>query len=330
VLLDEYERWSGDTDLARELEPHARAALTWIDEYGDLDGDGYVEYQTRNPAKGLVNQCWKDSWNSILFADGHVADGPIACCEIQGYAYDAKRRGARLAREVWGDAALAERLEAEAADLRRRFQEDFWLPEREAFALALDGAKRPVDSLTSNIGHLLWSGIVDPDRSDAIAGHLMDEPLYSGWGVRTMAASERGYNPVEYHNGTVWPHDNSLIAAGLARYGHHAAAARISEALVHAAGFFEHRLPEVFAGFSREMTHAPVEYPTASSPQAWAAAAPLLLLSTVLGLAPGPDRPRTDPHLPESWGAVSLGGLRGRWGQAEVRAEAPVAAGAPG
>jgi glycogen debranching enzyme len=330
VLLDEYERWSGDTDLARQLEPHARAALAWIDDHGDLDGDGYVEYQTRNPAKGLVNQCWKDSWNSILFADGLVADGPIACCEIQGYAYDAKRRGARLARDVWGDAALAERLEAEAAELRRRFHEDFWLPEREAFALALDGAKRPVDSLTSNIGHLLWSGIVDPDRAVAIAGHLMDEPLYSGWGVRTMAARERGYNPVEYHNGTVWPHDNSLIAAGLGRYGHHAAAARIAEALVHAAGFFEHRLPEVFAGCSRAMTHAPVEYPTASSPQAWSAAAPLLLLSTVLGLAPGPDGPRTDPHLPESWGAVALGGLPGRWGQAEVRAEAPVAAGAPG
>jgi glycogen debranching enzyme len=321
IVLDEYERWSGDADLVNALELPARSALDWIDRYGDLDGDGYVEYQTRNPETGLVNQCWKDSWNSIAFADGRLAEGPIAVCEIQGYAFDAKRRAARLAREVWQDTPFADRLEAEAAALKERFLEDFWLPDRGCFALALDGDKRQVDSLTSNIGHLLWSGIVDDARADAVASQLMGRPLYSGWGVRTMASTEGAYNPVEYHNGTVWPHDNSLIAVGLRRYGHHDAAAQIADAVVRAAGYFDYRLPEVFAGCAAELTHTPVSYPTASSPQAWAAAAPLLLLSTTLGLSPGPDGVRCDPHLPARFGHVGLRGVPGRWGRADVVAD---------
>jgi glycogen debranching enzyme len=322
VLLDEYERWSGDSDLVRELEPNARAALEWIDRYGDLDGDGYVEYATRNPRTGLVNQCWKDSWNSILFSDGAIARGPIATCEIQGYSYDAKRRGARLAREIWHDEVLADRLEREADDLRRRFHEDFWIADRAFFALALDGEKRQVDSLTSNIGHLLWSGIVYEDYAEALAAHLMGDALYSGWGVRTMAVGDGGYNPIEYHNGTVWPHDNSLIAAGLRRYGYHDDAARIASAIVGASAYFDYRLPEAFAGCPAAMTHAPVEYPTACRPQAWAAAAPLLALTTVLGLHAGPDGPRTDPHLPLDFGAVALRGVRGRLGRTDVTAAA--------
>jgi glycogen debranching enzyme len=318
VVLEEYLRWSGDTDLVRELEPNARAALDWIDRWGDLDGDGYIEYRTRNPETGLENQCWKDSWNSILFSDGRVARGPIASCEIQGYAYDAKRRAARLAREVWQDDALGDRLAAEAAELRRRFHQDFWLEDRGFFALALDGDKRRVDSLTSNIGHLLWSGIVDDDHAEAVARHLMDDALYSGWGVRTMAVGEGGYNPVEYHNGTVWPHDSSLVAAGLRRYGYAAEAARIAEAIIDAAGFFDYRLPEVFAGCPREMTHAPVVYPTASSPQAWAAAAPLLLLTTILGMEPSPDGPVVEPDLPGSIARIALTRVPGRWGRADV------------
>jgi glycogen debranching enzyme len=329
IVLDEYERWTGDADLVRALEPAARSALQWIDRYGDLDGDGYVEYQTRNPDSGLENQCWKDSWNSIAFADGHLAEGPIATCEIQGYVYDAKRRAARLAREVWADLPLAERLEADAAALRKRFLDDFWIPERACFALALDGDKRQVDSLTSNIGHLLWSGIVDDARAEAVAAHLMDRPLYSGWGVRTMASTEGAYNPVEYHNGTVWPHDNSLIAAGLRRYGYRDAAARIAEAVVRAAGYFDHRLPEVFAGCDEQLTHTPVSYPTASSPQAWAAGAPLLLLSTALGLSPEVDGVGCDPHLPARFGDVALRGVPGRWGRADVAADARAPAGAP-
>ncbi len=321
VLLDEYERWSGDTQLVRDLERNARAALDWIDRYGDRDGDGYVEYERRNEDTGLENQCWKDSWNSILYADGTLASLPRATCEIQGLVYDAKVRSARLARDVWDDEGLAVRLEEEAAALKARFNRDFWIEDRQFFALALDGDKKPVDSLTSNIGHLLWSGIVDEDKAQAIVDHLLGERLFSGWGVRTMAEGEGGYNPIEYHNGTVWPHDNSFIAAGLARYGFRAEAARVAEAILEAATFFDYRLPEVFAGYPRSRTGAPVEYPTASSPQAWATATPLLLIRILLGLEPAGDELGADPALPSSIGRLALRGIPGRWGSEDVVAE---------
>jgi glycogen debranching enzyme len=308
VLLDEYERWTRDTELATELEPAARAALTWIDEHGDLDRDGYVEYRRRNEETGLENQCWKDSWDSMRFADGRIAEGPVAACEIQGYVYDAKRRCARLAREAWADEALAERLEHESEELRRRFNEDFWLPERDYYALALDGEKRRVDSITSNAGHVLWSGIADEDKAAKVAEQLVGPALFSGWGVRTMAEGEAAYNPIRYHNGTVWPHDNSLIADGLGRYGHRAAAGKIALATLEAATFFRYRLPEVFAGYARERTEFPVEYPTASSPQAWATGTPLLLIRVLLGL--GPDG-NVDPALPDKIGRLELSGLAG-------------------
>jgi glycogen debranching enzyme len=318
ILLDEYERWTGDGELVRELEPNARAALDWIDDHGDLDGDGYVEYQTRNPYSGLVNQCWKDSNNSILFHDGSKAEGPIATCEIQGYVYDAKRRGARLAEQFWNDPALADRLGRESADLRRRFHEDFWLRDRGCFALALDRDKRPVDSCTSNMGHLLWSGIVDEGPAAQVAARLMGENMFSGWGIRTMAVGDLGYNPVEYHNGTVWPHDTSLVAHGLARYGYRDDAGKLALAMVEAASHFAYRLPEVFAGYSRETTDFPVQYPTASSPQAWASGAPLLMLRVVLGLEPDGDRLSVDPALPLGIGQLALHGVRGRWSRAEA------------
>ncbi len=319
VLLDEVERWTGDGELVRELEGAARAALEWIDRYGDRDGDGYVEYE-RNTESGLENQCWKDSWNSILFADGSMSSTPRATCEIQGYVYDAKVRGARLARELWGDPPLAERLEREAAELKARFNRDFWIEQRGCFALALDGEKRRVDSLTSNIGHLLWSGIVEDEKAPAVAAHLLSEAMYSGWGVRTMAAGEGGYNPIEYHNGTVWPHDNSLVAAGLARYGYREEAARIAVALVEAAAYFRYRLPEVFAGYPRALTRFPVEYPTASSPQAWATGTPLLLLRTLLRLEPHGDGLAVDPALPQEIGELALRGIPGRWGRVDAEA----------
>jgi glycogen debranching enzyme len=321
VVLDEYERWSGDADFIRELEPAARAALAWIDEYGDRDGDGYIEYERRNPETGLENQCWKDSWDSILFADGSMSKLPRACAEIQGYVYDAKTRCARLAREIWDDKELSERLEREAAELKRRFNEDFWVAERECFALALDGEKRQVDSITSNIGHLLWSGIVDEDKSDAVVLHLMGEALFSGWGVRTMAVGEGGYNPIRYHNGTVWPHDNSLIALGLLRYGYRAEAARIAMAILEAATYFDYRLPEVFAGYPREQTRFPVEYPTASSPQAWATGTPFVFLRTMLGLEPDGDELVSDPVLPDGIGRLELRGVPGRWGRVDIHTE---------
>ncbi|MGA2163920.1 MAG: glycogen debranching N-terminal domain-containing protein [Solirubrobacteraceae bacterium] len=309
ILLDEYHRWSGDAELVRTLEPHARAALAWIEESGDADGDGYVEYACRNPATGLVNQCWKDSWDAIQHADGTLARGPIATCEIQGYVYDAQRRCARLAREVWSDPTLAERLERQAGALRERFRRDFWMPERGCHALALDGEKRQVDSLTSNIGHLLWSGLLEEDEAAATAERLLDEQLYSGWGVRTLGTHEAGYNPLGYHTGTVWPHENSLIAAGLARYGHREAASTIACTILQAAPYFEYRLPEVFAGYPASVTSVPVAFPTASRPQAWAAGTPLLLLSTLLELHPGSTD--ADAEVPCGIGHLALRSRRG-------------------
>jgi glycogen debranching enzyme len=266
-----------------ELEGVARAALAWIGHYGDRDSDGYVEYE-RSDEAGLENQCWNDSHDAILFADGSQSSLPRTCCEIQGYVYDAKVRCARLARRFWGDVELADRLEEEATELRQRFNEDFWLADRGYFALALDGGKRRVDSLTSNIGHLLWSGIVDDDKAESVAHHLVGARLFSGWGVRTMAEGDGGYNPIGYHVGTVWPHDNSLVAAGLARYGFHREAAQIAFGMLEAAEFFEYRLPEAFAGYARERTLFPVQYPTACWPQAWATGAPLLLIRLLVGL----------------------------------------------
>ncbi|HEX6482312.1 MAG TPA: glycogen debranching N-terminal domain-containing protein [Ktedonobacteraceae bacterium] len=325
VCLDEYERWTGNENLVRELEMEARAALAWIDTSGDLNGDGYVEYDRRNKESGLENQCWKDSWNSILFADGSLARRPLAVCEIQGYVYDAKVRCARLARTFWGDPELAQRLEKEAAELKRRFNQDFWVKQREFFALALDGDGRQVDSLTSNIGHLLWSGIVDKEKAEACVRHLMSDMLFSGWGIRTMAEGEGGYNPLGYHVGTVWPHDNSIIALGLRRYGYDEEAARIALAMLEAARFFEGRLPEAFAGYSRNLTGFPVEYPTACSPQAWATGTPLLLIRTMLGLEPMGDRLAAHPVVPKTLGQLQMSGIPGRWGRTDVFGKGRVA-----
>ena len=318
ILLDEVERWTGNAELVRQLEMEARAALTWIDKYGDRNGDGYVEYDRRNKETGLENQCWKDSWNSIQFADGTISRLPRATCEIQGYVYDAKRRCARLARQLWNDPALAEQLEKEAAELKRRFNQDYWLEDREFFALAIDGDGRKVDSLTSNIGHLLWSGIVEDDKAEAVVRHLMGEKLFSGWGVRTMADGEGGYNPIGYHVGTVWPHDNSFIAMGLRRYGYREEAAQIAMGMLEAATYFKGRLPEAFAGYPRELTGFPVEYPTACSPQAWASGAPLLLLRAILGLEPVGDHLLVDPALPAMLGQIELLDIPGRWGRVDA------------
>ena len=288
VLLSELWRWTGDPAIVRELEPAARAALAWIDEYGDRDGDGFVEYERRS-VRGLVNQSWKDSADSQRFRDGRLALPPIAPAEAQGYVYDARRRSAELAREVWNDPVLAERLEQSAAVLRRRFDQSFWLEERGSYALALDREKRPVDSLCSNIGHLLWSDIVPAERRALVAAALVGDELCSGWGVRTMGAREAAYNPLSYHNGTVWPHDTALAAWGLTRTGFPEMAHLLARNLIEAAPFFDYSLPEVFAGFARDETAFPVAYPTAARPQAWAAGAPVLCLTLLLGLRPDPS-----------------------------------------
>jgi glycogen debranching enzyme len=314
VLLSEVWRWTGDGALVRKLREPALRALAWIDEHGDLDGDGFVEYKRRSE-RGLVNQSWKDSGNSQLFQDGRQAEPPIAPCEVQGYVYDAKLRMAELAREVWREQELAERLESEAKELRRRFDAAFWCEARGGYyALALDADKNRVDARTSNMGHLLWSGIIPPERVDPVVDQLMGEELWSGWGVRTMASDAAGFNPLSYHNGTVWPHDNSLIAWGLARAGRWGEVHRIMRRILTAAGHFRWQLPEVFAGFSRIETPFPVAYPTAARPQAWAAGTPVLLAQLLLGLEPDHGRQVLQSLAPgelPSWaGSLKLAGVR--------------------
>ncbi|MGA2836458.1 MAG: glycogen debranching N-terminal domain-containing protein [Acidimicrobiales bacterium] len=318
VLLDEYERWTGDTKLIRDLEHQARAALRWIDEYANLQGNGYIAYQRRNEETGLENQCWKDSWDSISHQDGTLPGYPRATCELQGYAYDAKVRGARLARNVWRDEAFAAQLEGEAADLKRRFNRDFWVADGGYFAVALDMDGRQVNTLTSNNGHLLWSGIVDKSKAKRVVANLMGARLFSGWGVRTLAERERRYNPIGYHVGTIWPFDNSFIAWGLRRYGFKNEAARIAEGILEAATYFGGRLPEAFGGYPRTVTRYPVQYPTACSPQAWSTGAPLLLLRTMLGLEPADDHLIIDPAIPASIGSLELLDIPGRWGRMDA------------
>jgi glycogen debranching enzyme len=318
ILLDEYERWTGDHKLVRRLERRARNALTWITEYGDLLGNGYVWYQRRNEETGLENQCWKDSWDSISYHDGRMPGFPRATCELQGYAYDAMVRGARLARQFWSDPGYADKLERLAADLKRRFDRDFSIEDGGYYALALDPDGQPVDSLSSNIGHLLWSGIVKPSRAARVAGHLLGPRLFSGWGVRTLAEDEGLYNPIGYHVGTVWPFDNSFIAWGLRRYGFRAEAGQIADGMISAARYFQGRLPEAFAGYSRELTRYPVEYPTACSPQAWSTGTPLLLIRTILGMDPYGDHLVVEPALPTGIGRVELLDIPGRWGRADA------------
>jgi glycogen debranching enzyme len=318
VLLDEYERWTGDKRLVRELERETRAALSWLDEYGDLMGDGYLWYERRNKETGLENQCWKDSWDSISYRDGRLPGFPRATCELQGYAYDAKIRGARLAREIWKDPALADGLERQAAELKRRFNRDFWVEEGAYFALALDTEGNQVDSLASNNGHLLWSGIVEKSKATSVAGHLLGPRLFSGWGVRTLAEGEGRYNPIGYHVGTVWPFDTSFIAWGLRNYGFKEEAARLAAGILDAAEVFDGRLPEAFGGYERGVTKYPVQYPTACSPQAWSTGAPLLLLRTMLGLEPVGDHLVVDPALPERIGLLALLDIPGRWGRVDA------------
>ncbi|MEG3633475.1 amylo-alpha-1,6-glucosidase [Micromonospora palythoicola] len=329
VLLDEYERWTGDASLVRDLEDAARAALNWIDEYGDLRGDGYLWYQPRNDASGAQNHCWKDSPEAICYRDGRLPGLPRATCELQGYAYDAKRRGARLAREFWGDPEYADRLERQAEELKRRFNRDFWIDGGEYFALALGPDGDQVDALASNMGHLLWSGIVDDSRAAAVAGHLLGPRLFSGWGVRTLATGQASYNPLGYHVGTVWPFDNSLIACGLRHYGFVEEAGKVAESVIEASQHFAGRMPEAFAGYDRELTRYPVPYPAANSPQASATGATFLLLRSLLGLEPYGEHLVVHPAIPARFGRIELLNIPGRWGRKDAignaRAGRPVA-----
>lgn len=284
VLVGELLRWGlADGDLERLL-PHVDRALQWIDEYGDRDGDGYVEY-LRMSDHGLVNQGWKDSTDAIRYHDGTVASAPLALCEVQGYVYAAYRARAAIARHL-GDAEGQRRWKRKAMALKERFNRDFWLEDKGWFALALDPDKRPVDSLTSNMGHCLWTGIVAEAHARAVADRLLSDEMWTGWGIRTLAADEAGYDPMSYHCGTVWPHDSALCAAGLAHYGMKQEALQIANGLLDAAQTWDGRLPEFFCGLDRSDIEIPVPFPSSCSPQAWSSATPLLLLRVMLGMEP--------------------------------------------
>jgi glycogen debranching enzyme len=306
ILMEQYWRATGEEAFVRARWDNVLAALNWIDHYGDRDGDGYVEYQTRS-TQGLGNQCWKDSWDGIQFSDGRIPFLPIATVEIQGYVYDAKRRIAGMARALMQDEALAQRLEREADQMRDRVNRDFWSDDRGGYYIVgLDGDKRPIDSMTSNMGHLLWSGIVPEDRARIVADHLMSDAMFSGWGVRTLSTDDRGYNAIGYHCGTVWPHDNAIIAEGLARYGFRDQANRIALAQIEAASFSNFRLPEAFAGFERSLSRFPVPYPTACSPQAWATGAPFVFMRVMLGSDVRDGAIHLDPRVPEQIGHIRI------------------------
>jgi glycogen debranching enzyme len=310
MLLGEYFARTGDLDTVRALWPNALAALEWIDTYGDVDRDGFVEYN-RQSGTGLINQGWKDSSDSVFHADGRLAEGPIALCEVQAYVFAAKRHGALLARALGEDAAVA-RLEVEAEQLRQRFEAAFWCEELSTYALALDGAKRPCRVVASNAGHALLTCIADPARAARVADTLLGVSCFSGWGVRTVALSAPRFNPISYHNGSVWPHDNALIALGLARYGFKEGVLRIFNGLFQAASYWEpRRLPELFCGFARRRS-APTMYPVACAPQAWASACVFALVQASLGLQfdHAAGRLRFDqPMLPRFLGHLHLRGL---------------------
>jgi glycogen debranching enzyme len=308
MVLGELSRWGNTRDEVDALLPAADRALDWITNYGDKDGDGYVEYQ-RTSDRGLQNQGWKDSWDSMRYLDGSLAPPPIALCEVQGYVYAALVARSHCATEA-GDHELAESLRARARELKARFNRDFWVDTAEGgyFAMGLDRDKRPIDGLGSNMAHCLWTGIVDEERAPFVARRLLSEEMFSGWGIRTLSARNGGYNPISYHCGSVWPHDNAIAAAGLMRYGFVEESHRVMEGLVRASPWFGNLLPELFAGLGSDSFEFPVSYPTSCSPQAWAAASPLLFLRTMLRFEPDvrSSKLHLAPAIPDWIGRLRL------------------------
>jgi glycogen debranching enzyme len=302
------------------LWPNALAALAWIDEFGDRDRDGFVEYY-RQTKEGLANQGWKDSQDAVFHRDGRYAEGPIALCEVQAYVYGAKRQASLLA-AVLGHPAQAQRLQAQADALRENFEAKFWCEELSVYALALDGAKQPCRVVSSNSGQVLLTGIAGEERAQRVAQTLLGPACFSGWGIRTLGQSEPHYNPMSYHNGSVWPHDNGLIALGLARYGHARAAAQIFNGVFDAASYMDlRRLPELFCGFPRGQHNAPTQYPVACSPQAWASASIFALLQATLGLSLSETRGEISfyrPVLPNFLDRLHVRNLRLNRGSADV------------
>jgi glycogen debranching enzyme len=309
LLVGEALRWGMPLPVVRELLPAVDRSLAWIERYGDRDGDGFVEYQ-RSTDRGLVNQGWKDSFDAIAFADGRAARPPIALAEVQGYCHAAYLARADIATAL-GRPAEADSWRRRAAALKERFHEAFWLPERGCYAMALDADKRPVDPVSSNMGHCLWSGIVAEEVAGRVVEHLVSPAMFTGFGIRTLSSEAASYNPVSYHNGSVWPHDTALVAAGMARYGFREEAERVLSGLLDAAAAFGGRLPELFCGFGRDEVPVPVPYPTSCSPQAWAAGVPFEVLRTGLGLEADLPAGRFEagPAMP-LLGGVRIRGLR--------------------
>lgn len=307
MLVAELARWTGVTPTIEDLMPSVDRALSWIEIDGDRDDDGFVEYLRSDPS-GLENQGWKDSWDAIRHVDGTVATGPIALCEVQGYVYAALRGRAELGAALGEARTVVRQFEDRAAALRDNFDQAFWIEDRGWYAVGLDGDKQQIGSLTSNIGHLLWTGIVPAERADRLATHLTSQAMFSGWGVRTLAATHLGYNPLSYHCGSVWPHDTALAAAGLMRYGCDAAAHLLIDGLLEASVWTGGRLPELFAGFGKDDLAAPVPYPASCSPQAWSSAAPLLLVRAMLGFEPNllTRTVGVRPRLPHGIGRLEL------------------------
>jgi glycogen debranching enzyme len=307
MLLGELRRWGLAREAVDELLPHADRAIDWISKFGDRDGDGYVEYQ-RTSDRGLRNQGWKDSEEAVRFADGRLAEPPIALAEVQGYTYGAYLARAFFAAEQ-GDISLSTELRTRAGELKANFNRDFWLEDRGWLAMGLDRDKQPIDALASNLGHCLWTGILDAEKADLVAKKLLRPEMFSGWGVRTLASSMVGYNPISYHCGSVWPHDNAIVAAGLMRYGYVREAQRVIMAVIDAAAAQGGRLPELYSGLERMEVPLVVPYPTSCSPQAWAAASPLLMVRTLLRLDPWVPRGKVwlHPALPEQIGRLQVG-----------------------
>jgi len=320
LLLGEYFERTGDIATVRALWPNAQAALTWIDTYGDRDGDGFVEYY-RQTKQGLANQGWKDSQDAVFHRNGHYAEGPIALCEVQAYVYGAKRHASLLA-ALLGHQAQAVRLQSQAEALREIFEAKFWCEELSVYALALDGEKQPCRVVSSNSGQVLLTGIARADRAQRVAQTLLGAACFSGWGIRTLGMSEPHYNPMSYHNGSVWPHDNGLIALGFARYGQSRSTAQIFSAMFDAASYMDlRRLPELFCGFLRRQHNAPTQYPVACSPQAWASATVFALLQATLGLVLSQRNREISfyrPVLPDFLDRLHLRNLRLNGGSADV------------
>jgi glycogen debranching enzyme len=311
IVLHEAWKWLGDPNLLREFRHTAVRCLEWIDQFGDLDGDGFQEYQTRSP-QGYENMGWKDAGDAVVYPDGTLVKGPKALCELQGYTFDAWMRSAELF-DVLGEPDRAAALRAKAAQLRTKFEDRFWSEEIGSYVFALDGGKHTVTTIASNAGHCLWSGIVRPDRAGRVVKRLMQPDMWSGWGIRTLSALNPAYNPFSYQCGSVWPHDNGLIALGFKRYGFAAEVARIARDISEAASYFaSYRLPELYAGVPREAGTFPVQYPGANVPQAWASGANFHLLQAITGIqadAPS-NRLYVDPDLPPWLPDVTLHGLR--------------------